>query len=250
MENQTELFRVKKEDNFTRVYNEVLRRKDISWKAKGILVYILSLPDDWNIYLEEVAKHSTDGMTSFRNGWNELKKAGYVERYAVREKGKIVSWKTIVKESVGVKAILPLTEKPQVVNPQVDNDKLLTTYSTNDLSKLNKDTVEKLDDVPYQEIVEYLNKITHSNYKHGTPKTRTLIKARYNEGFKIDDFKRVIDVKTNEWKLTDNEKYLRPDTLFGTKFEGYANQKDVANRPKFKNNKPIANTVDEIWSEL
>ena len=116
--------------------------------------------------------------------------------------------------------------------------------------ELEIDTVEKLDDVPYQEIIEYLNTKTNSNYKHGTPKTRTLIKARYNEGFNIVDFKRVIDVKTNEWKLTDNEKYLRPDTLFGTKFEGYANQKDVANRPKFKNNKPIANTVDEIWSEL
>lgn len=115
---------------------------------------------------------------------------------------------------------------------------------------INKDNVEKLDDVPYQEIVEYLNKITHSNYKHGTHKTRTLIKARYNEGFNIVDFKKVIDVKTNEWILTDNEKYLRPDTLFGTKFEGYLNQKSVANKPKYKNSKPNANTVDEIWSEL
>lgn len=114
----------------------------------------------------------------------------------------------------------------------------------------NKDTVEKLDDVPYQEIIEYLNTKTNSNYKHGTPKTRTLIKARYNEGFNIDDFKKVIDVKTNDWLGTDNEKYLRPITLFGTNFESYANQKDVANKPKYKNSKPVANTVDEIWSEL
>lgn len=116
--------------------------------------------------------------------------------------------------------------------------------------ELEIDTVEKLDDMPYQEIIEYLNTKTNSNYKHGTPKTKTLIKARYNEGFNIVDFKRVIDVKTNDWLGTDNEKYLRPITLFGTNFESYANQKVVANSPEFKNSKVNKLSVDEIWSEL
>lgn len=109
--------------------------------------------------------------------------------------------------------------------------------------ELEIDTVEKLDDVPYQEIIEYLNIKTNSKYKHGTPKTRTLIKARYNEGFNIDDFKKVIDIKTNDWLNTDNDKYLRPDTLFGTKFEGYLNQKKVVNKSKSANEID----VEEIW---
>ena len=79
--------------------------------------------------------------------------------------------------------------------------------------------------IPYKEITEYLNNRTGSNYKHTTKKTKDLIKARFNEGFTIDDFKIVIDKKTVEW-INDKEmnKYLRPETLFGTKFESYLNQ--------------------------
>lgn len=84
----------------------------------------------------------------------------------------------------------------------------------------------KQDKIPYKEIIEYLNFKTNSNYRVTTKKTKDLIKARFNEGFTIEDFKRVIDIKSEEW-LNDKEmnKYLRPDTLFGTKFEGYLNQK-------------------------
>ena len=49
--------------------------------------------------------------------------------------------------------------------------------------------------------------------------------ARLNEGYSLDDFKQVIEKKVNEWKGTEMEKYLRPETLFGTKFENYLNQK-------------------------
>ena len=76
----------------------------------------------------------------------------------------------------------------------------------------------------YQTIINYLNEKTGKHYKHTTNKTQTVIKARWNEGFTEDDFKKVIDNKVAEWKGTDMEKYLRPETLFGTKFEGYLNQ--------------------------
>lgn len=76
----------------------------------------------------------------------------------------------------------------------------------------------------YQPIINYLNEKTGKHYKHTTNKTQTVIKARWNEGFTEDDFKKVIDNKVAEWKGTDMEKYLRPETLFGTKFEGYLNQ--------------------------
>ena len=50
------------------------------------------------------------------------------------------------------------------------------------------------------------------------------INARINEGYNITDFNAVIDNKVNDWANTDMEKFLRPETLFGTKFEGYLNE--------------------------
>lgn len=78
-----------------------------------------------------------------------------------------------------------------------------------------------------REIVAYLNEMTGSHYKPGTRKTQDLIKARMNEGFTVDDFKVVIYKKTKEWKNDPKMvKFLRPETLFGNKFEGYLNQKE------------------------
>ena len=65
-----------------------------------------------------------------------------------------------------------------------------------------------------------------TKYKSTTQSTIKHIKARLNEGFKFDDFVTVIDKKTKEWKNTNMAKYLRPETLFGTKFESYLNQDD------------------------
>ena len=75
------------------------------------------------------------------------------------------------------------------------------------------------------EIIDYLNKVAGKKYKKGIQKTNALIKARLKEGFTIDDFKTVIDKKTKDWKGGDFEIYLRPETLFGTKFESYLNEK-------------------------
>ena len=74
-------------------------------------------------------------------------------------------------------------------------------------------------------VIDYLNMVCGTNYRSSTPKTRKQIKARVGEGFSENDFYAVIDKKSKEWLGTDMEKYLRPETLFGTKFEGYLNQR-------------------------
>lgn len=74
-------------------------------------------------------------------------------------------------------------------------------------------------------IIYILNNACGTKYRATTKKTRTLIQARLNEGFTLEDFETVILKKSNEWVGTEYEKYLRPETLFGTKFEGYLNQK-------------------------
>lgn len=89
----------------------------------------------------------------------------------------------------------------------------------------DKEKEEDKDINIYSSIISYLNEKANTNYRISSSKTKTLIKARLNEGFVEDDFKTVIDNKTSEWIHTDMEKYLRPETLFGTKFESYLNQK-------------------------
>ena len=98
----------------------------------------------------------------------------------------------------------------------------ITTETTNNNILSGNPTASR---IPYKEIVDYLNEKTGKNFKHKTAKTRKFIEARWNQDFRLDDFKKVIDVKTDEWLNTDSDKYLRPETLFGTKFEGYLNQK-------------------------
>lgn len=74
------------------------------------------------------------------------------------------------------------------------------------------------------EIIDYLNTVLGTSYRASSKKNVTLIKARLKEGFTVDDFKAVIDKKAASWQGTDMAKYLRPETLFGTKFEGYLNE--------------------------
>lgn len=77
---------------------------------------------------------------------------------------------------------------------------------------------------PTEEVVNHLNRRAGTQYKSTTANTRKLVKARLKEGFTVEDMKLVIDKKCADW-LNNPEmvKFLRPDTLFGNKFEGYLN---------------------------
>ena len=106
---------------------------------------------------------------------------------------------------------------------RLDKDRL-TTYSA--------DSDESHEEpIPYQEIIEHLNNTCGKGYTHTGKSTRKLIRARWNDGFRLDDFKKVIDTKSRDWlKNKDMNKYLRPETLFGTKFETYLNEGPRSNR--------------------
>lgn len=112
------------------------------------------------------------------------------------------------------------TEKPQedqektIKKPQEDTNK-------NDNNEKNEKN-----NILVAEIISYLNEKTDKNFKSGVAKNRDLIKARLKEGYSLEDFKKVIDIKVAEW-LNDEamSKFLRPETLFSNKFEGYLNQK-------------------------
>ena len=82
----------------------------------------------------------------------------------------------------------------------------------------------------YMNVIDYLNKRCNTKYRYNTQATKRHIHARIEDGYKESDFYEVIDKKAGEWLGTDMEKYLRPETLFGTKFENYLNQNIAPNK--------------------
>lgn len=149
------IIRKDKKDNFTTIDNAYLQNKKLSFKAKGIMTYILSLPDDWVIYIDQLIKTSKDGEGSFRSGLDELIKAGYIKRYPIIEKGQIVAWQTEVyeyldentskKEQNQLLGKNPQEEKPNVEKqdlekPNLENPTLLNTnkQNTNYTNNLDK----------------------------------------------------------------------------------------------------------------
>ena len=89
----------------------------------------------------------------------------------------------------------------------------------------------------YSRVITRLNELTGKSFRPTTKKTIACIDARLNEKFTEEDFYKVIEIKTKEWLGTKMEIYLRPETLFGNKFEGYLNQQkahDPVEGPKGK----------------
>lgn len=97
-------------------------------------------------------------------------------------------------------------------------------YVKEQIEKQIKSKEEETNNIPFDEIISYLNEKTKSNYRSNSRETKNCINARWRDGFRLDDFKKVIDVKSKEWLNTNMQIYLRPMTLFGTKFESYLNQ--------------------------
>lgn len=96
--------------------------------------------------------------------------------------------------------------------------------------------------VPYKEIISYLNEKTGKKLRWDVKSNQKEIKARFNEGYTLDDFKTVIDKKYNEWGrkptkeelqrgIKDMRIYLRPKTLFGSNFDVYLNQEQTEKVP-------------------
>lgn len=105
--------------------------------------------------------------------------------------------------------------------PEEDSEKMTESADHSSVKKV----------IPYDEIIGYLNEKTGKSFKLSSIKTRELIHARYREGFTLEDFNRVIDLKTADWQSDPAwNKFLRPETLFGTKFESYLNQQEGKKR--------------------
>ena len=216
------------DQNFTILSNSVIRDETLSWKARGLFEYLWSLPEDWEFYETEITKHATDGRDSTRSGLDELEEHGYLSRTRERnEKGQVKSAIWILHENPKK----PVQEKPVSENPNQGNPTLLNTNSTKHLP--NKTRTKDIgqaepDNIPYQEIIAYLNKKTGRDYKPAAAKNKKPIHARWQEGYRLQDFKKVIDNKCFSWGNDPKmSQYLRPETIFGPKFDGYLNENSI-----------------------
>lgn len=115
--------------------------------------------------------------------------------------GKLSICKTeTIKKEVKLKAVKEIKKEPKKVESEINMDEV------------------------YESIISYLNQKAGTGYKSQTTSYRTFINARLKAGYNLDDFYKVIDNKTAEWIGTDFQKFLRPETLFGNKFDSYLNQ--------------------------
>ncbi|KAB7680943.1 DnaD domain protein [Bacillus sp. AS_5] len=139
------IIRVKKDSNYSVINNTGLKDERLSWKAKGILAYALTLPDDWTFHISELARHAKDGEDSLRTGFKELKELGYVKRYPVRDGNtkKITRWDTEIYETP--QRNMPQMENQDVVKPYEENQKLLNTNRLNTNKRNNNEDMDKLE---------------------------------------------------------------------------------------------------------
>lgn len=223
------------ERNFKGIWipKEIWLTNELSLQEKVVLVEIDSLDDEEkgcfasNKYFAEFFK-ITNGRVS--QIIKQLQKKGYID-IKYNYKGKEITERLIrVKRP-------PYPEVFNKLNTYLENDDRGIKYSkqgylenakdnnisTNNINNNNNEiNKERKEDI--ESIVHYLNLTLGTKYRE-CPSTVKHINARLDEGYTLDDFFDVIDNKYEEWKDTDMEKYLRPDTLFGTKFDIYLNQK-------------------------
>ena len=185
----------------------------------------------------------------------ELKKmieAGFIKLIKKGSKGNFSIYKIIkTNEMMATNAYVIGNSKDS--NPNTLEGKEVTNaYVIGNSNTKNK---EKNNNI-YSEVIKYLNEKANTNYRPSTKNTQSFISARLKEGFTIEDFKKVIDVKAKNWIGTDFEKYLRPATLFGTKFENYLNEANkkgpISKGPKenIKTNGSICNTGNNYTQKI
>ena len=163
----------------------------------------------------------------------------------------LVEFGYLKREVVLKKDTKQVINRDLFLNQEGIDEKINTTIDekVKDNNTSFNNTNNKSSSVPYSEIIEYLNAKTGKRYKV-TQKWKDLIKARFNEGQQLDDFKRVIDIKTKQWlNNPEMSMYLRPQTLFGNKFDEYLNE-SLSSKQKPKQPTNTKSFDDINWNEI
>ena len=218
---------------------EIWLSTDLKVMEKLILVEIDSLDNEDGCFASN--EHFSKFFSLSKNRCSEiiksLEKKGYIKiDYIYQEGSKAISRRVIrcVRNiDGGIRNIdnpIRKTEEGYSENREDNNTSFNNTFS-NTSNKIDIVEQSSTTPLPYEEIVQYLNQKTNKNFKHTSKVTQRHIRARLAEGFTVSDFKQVIDNKCNDWLRDQKMKeYLRPETLFGTKFESYLNSKTTTTK--------------------
>lgn len=195
---------------------------DLGLKGNELLVYAC-------IYGFSQAENQVfTGSLQYLADWTNSTKQGVIKCLkSLVEKGYIVKDEKLIN---GVKFCEYHATKLNGVLNKVDRGMQQSLTGGIKQSSPNNIVPDKIEDnigdkkEIYTRICTRLNEKAGTAYRPTSGATQRLIKARLAEGFTVEDFFKVIDTKCTEWEKTDMAKYLRPETLFGTKFENYLNQ--------------------------
>jgi len=146
------IFRQKRTKNFTVVPNEFLHSRTLSFKSKGILTYLLSLPADWELHVSHLATISTDGRDSVYNGIQELVESKYIWKRP-RSGTEPGGWEYFVYDAPELDC--PFGESPNTENPDTENPesgKSVTTkyYNSKERTKEEQNIEEQSTDVEFE----------------------------------------------------------------------------------------------------
>ena len=186
---------------------------------------------------------------------SELKKMiekGYLKTIKKGSKGNFSIYQIIKTSELSVTNAYVIGNSKDSNSNALEDKGVTNAYVIGNSNTKNK---EKNNNI-YSEVIKYLNEKANTNYRPSTKSTQSFISARLKEGFTVEDFKKVIDVKVENWLGTDFEKYLRPATLFGTKFENYLNESNkkgpISKGPKenIKTNGSICNTGNNYTQKI
>ena len=239
---------------------EIWLSADLKVMEKLVLVEIDSLDNEDGCFASN--EHFSKFFSLSKNRCSEiiksLEKKGYIAIDYIRQANNRAIDKRVIRCVRNIDGGIRKTDRP-IRNIDRPIRKTEGGYSENceDNNTLSINTINNTRDIsnnveqsptaqiPYAEIIDYLNQKTGKNFKSTSKATQRHIKARFSDGFTLDDFKRVIDTKSTQW-LMDNKMsaYLRPDTLFGTKFEGYLNETNA----KLKQNTSFSESIGlKVW---
>ena len=223
---------------------KITRDASLSIEAKAIYAYLASFADEeGKAYpgIELICHELNISENRFHKHKKQLIDHGYISVYRERKESGwgnniyCLSGYSVTRQNVGIRN--EGIQNVGIQNVAIGNEGTINTSLINtsliNTSLNKKELVEqKPDPIPYREIIDYLNQKTGKSFKHSAAGHRKAIKARWNDGYRPDEFKKVIDNKCDDWlKDTKMAQYLQPSTLFGTKMDQYLNQVRQSNSP-------------------
>lgn len=236
-------------DNFTILSNDFLRDENLSLKAKGLLAYILSLPDDWKIYFEEVEKHHSDGVRAVRSAWKELEANGYARTKKLRNGNRIKEWSKEVADYKFLDCGFVDVQNVHVQSEDVQNSMLLNTNKpiTNESNtNLTNNNISDKSDKKSDLEIRFNNIWKIYPNKKGKPNALLAYKRAIKSGTTDEEIKNGLENYLKEIKIKNTQKnYIKHgSTWFNGK--GWEDDYDLIPIQEFKNSKVIKSAPN--WS--